>query len=218
MNVKTGYLLLKTDKPIKEPSTKIRGYIGRQFPDNILLHNHNNQNLTYTYPLVQYKTIADNPMIYGLEEGLEAITEISTQIQELKLNDTYQVKEKIIFEKEFQLEETEKLHQYQFITPWLALNQKNYPKYMKIKDDKERKILLNKILIGNILSMAKSFGIMVEKKLQVKSHLNITDVTYKSVIMKGFTGQFQTNFQLPDYLGLGKGVSHGYGTIMKLNG
>jgi len=214
MNVNTGYLIPKTDKPINESSTKLRGYIGRQYQDNLLLHNHDNQDLIYSYPLVQYKIIENNAIIYGLEEGFDAIKEISTEIKELKLNNTYQVNEKILYEKEFQLEESEKLYQYQFITPWIALNQKNYQKYRQLKDNKERKIFLNKILIGNILSMAKNFGIMVEKRLIVKSHLNITDVTYKSVVLKGFTGEFQTNFKLPDYMGLGKGVSHGFGTIV----
>ena len=33
--------------------------------------------------------------------------------------------------------------------------------------------------------------------------------------MQAFTGEFITNFKLPDYIGLGKGVSHGYGTIIQ---
>ncbi|MBQ6218766.1 MAG: hypothetical protein IJJ47_03445 [Methanosphaera sp.] len=214
MNVNTGYLLLKTDKKITESATKLRGYIGRQFQDNLILHNHENQDLIYSYPLVQYKIIENNAILYGLEEGLSTIKEISSDINELKLTNTYQIKEKILYEKEFELEESNKLHQYQFVTPWIALNQKNYQKYKKISNQKECKIFLNKILIGNILSMAKSFGIMVEKRLIVKSFLNITDVTYKSVVLKAFTGEFQTNFKLPDYMGLGKGVSHGYGTII----
>jgi len=32
--------------------------------------------------------------------------------------------------------------------------------------------------------------------------------------MIGFLGKFQVNFNIPDYLGLGKSVSRGFGTII----
>ncbi len=214
MKVKTGYLIIKTDKKVEETPNKLRGYIGRTFQDNLLLHNHNNENLVYSYPLVQYKIIENTIIIFALEEGLEAIKNISGELEEIKLQQTYQITEKVLYEKNFELEESEEEHSYKIITPWLALNQKNYKKYKELKDQKERKIFLNKILVGNILSMCKSFGIMVNKRLYVKSYLEIQDVEYKSVIMKGFTGEFKTNFKLPDYIGLGKGVSHGFGTII----
>ena len=214
MKIKTGYLLLKTDKKVNETPSKIRGYIGNKFKENRILHNHDNQELLYRYPLVQYKIIENSIIIFALEEGLTAIKNITNDLEELHLKNTDNITEKIIYEKNFRMEESEKLQSYKIITPWLALNQKNYKKYKEIKDQKEKKIFLNKILIGNILSMCKSFGIMVNKRLMVKSYLNIEDVEYKSVILKGFTGEFQTNFKLPDYMGLGKGVSHGYGTII----
>ena len=214
MNVKTGYLLLKTDKKVEETATKLRGYIGQKFKEKLILHNHQNQELIYSYPLVQYKIIENNIIIFALEEGLTAIKEISNDLEKLQLTKKYIIIEKMLYEKNFEMEESEKLHSYKIITPWLALNQKNYHKYKEIDNQKERKIFLNKILIGNILSMSKNFGIMVNKRLIAKSYLNIQDVKYKSVILKGFTGEFQTNFKLPDYIGLGKGVSHGFGTIM----
>jgi hypothetical protein len=42
------------------------------------------------------------------------------------------------------------------LTPWLALNEKNYEQYMKFGTWSERKELLENILIGNILSVSKS--------------------------------------------------------------
>jgi hypothetical protein len=34
--------------------------------------------------------------------------------------------------------------------------------------------------------------------------------------MKGFKGTFAVNFELPDYIGLGKSVSRGFGTIKRV--
>ena len=38
----------------------------------------------------------------------------------------------------------------------------------------------------------------------------------KGVRMVGFKGTFAVNFELPDYIGLGKSVSRGFGTIKRV--
>ena len=65
--------------------------------------------------------------------------------------------------------------------------------------------------------MCKGLGIIVNHRINIKTHLNPQTIQYKSVYMQAFTGEFITNFKLPDYIGLGKGVSHGYGTIININ-
>jgi hypothetical protein len=37
----------------------------------------------------------------------------------------------------------------------------------------------------------------------------------KGIPLIGFEGMFQTNFNLPDYFGIGKSVSRGFGTVRK---
>jgi len=34
--------------------------------------------------------------------------------------------------------------------------------------------------------------------------------------MLGFLGEFEVNFDIPDYLGIGKSVSRGFGTVKKI--
>jgi hypothetical protein len=38
----------------------------------------------------------------------------------------------------------------------------------------------------------------------------------KSTLVLGFLGSFSVNFEIPDYFGLGKWVSRGFGTIKKV--
>jgi len=40
---------------------------------------------------------------------------------------------------------------------------------------------------------------------------------YKGVRLLSFDAEFKTNVSLPDYIGLGKGVSLGMGTITNMN-
>ena len=35
--------------------------------------------------------------------------------------------------------------------------------------------------------------------------------------MLGFSGEFKVNFNIPDFFGFGKGVSQGFGTIVKVD-
>jgi len=77
------------------------------------------------------------------------------------------------------------------------------------------KTFLNAILIGNLLSMAKGLGVVIEHRLNVHSHLEKVETHYKGVEMTGFTGSFRVNMQIPEYIGIGKGVSQGFGVIRR---
>ena len=57
-------------------SEKIRGYFGRKYIDNDLFHNHGKINLIYRYPLVQYKTINNIPIIIGIREAMKPVLDI----------------------------------------------------------------------------------------------------------------------------------------------
>ncbi len=89
---------------------------------------------------------------------------------------------------------------------------------MKFKSSsiKERRELLKNILIGNILSVSKRLGYNVPNKIRVDIELYSVKVSYKGVPLVGFKGVFEVNFLIPDYLGVGKGVSHGFGVVKKL--
>ena len=218
MKLNTAYLILKTDKEVNEPSDKLRGFIGNKFKNYPLLHNHFMEGeVLYSYPLIQYQILEGQTSIFAIEEGVKTLKDISADINELKLgNSYYKVNEKIIFEKEFDVKTTNKEHHYKFLSPWLALNTKNYSKFNEISNWKDKKIFLNKILIGNILSMCKGFGIIVNREIYPKTHLDEVAVEYKALPMKAFLGEFKIKFKIPDFFGLGKGVSHGFGTIKEM--
>lgn len=217
MKVDICSLMIKTDKEIKVPASKIRGYIGNQFKDKSILHNHyGNERFLYSYPLVQYKIINGQPLILGVGEGAKVLKDISSDLYEFKLDKNYLIEEKIMHEKEFDINTSNEEFHYKFITPWLALNTQNFKKYKKMDDWKEKKLFLNKILIGNILSMAKGLGIIVNRRIYVKTHLEPVSVNYKSVKMLGFTGEFKVRFKISDYFGFGKGVSQGFGSVKQI--
>jgi hypothetical protein len=103
------------------------------------------------------------------------------------------------------------------IRKWLALNQENYEKYNGLEGLGEKILFLENILKGNILSFAKGLNIFLDKQVECTiTQLSEPSLTrYKGVKMTMFDAEFTTNVSIPDYVGLGKGVSLGYGTTVK---
>ena len=74
MILNTCHLHLVCDPPVKTHPGKVRGFIGRRFQSNLLLHNHlDKKEYLYVYPRVQYKTINGNVIIIGIEEGISGV-------------------------------------------------------------------------------------------------------------------------------------------------
>lgn len=217
MYIQTLLLVLNTDKKVTESTEKLRGYIGNKFKDNFFLHQHLDDNkLLYNYPKIQYKIIDGVPSIFGIEEGVDALNEISEQIEELVLGrTTYKLKGKPIkVEKKQNFEISENYIKYQFIVPWVALNQRNYELYKNASQIHKEKIL-EKVIVGNLLSVSKSLDYVVTEEIITKTKISPLPVYLKGIPVIGFEGEFQTNFLIPDYFGLGKSVSRGFGTVKK---
>lgn len=212
-------LSLCSDKPIKESASQIRGFFASQFNEYILLHQHNAEKVIYEYPRVQYKVISENQkkqkkaMIIGINEGATVLKEIYDKFDTINLNSNkYEIIEKGIAIKELNFGMSDNLIKYKFVTPYFALNQKNYIKYNSL-DHREKKQLLDKILIGNILSMSKSLNYTIPDSIKSYTELKLRKSSLKGVPIATFIGTFLINFEIPNLLGIGKSVSRGFGTV-----
>ena len=78
--------------------------------------------------------------------------------------------------------------------------------------------MLERIIVGNIISMSKGLGYTVPGKIESEIHqLREATTKLKGVPMLGFLGTFSVNFNIPDYLGIGKSVSRGFGTVKRID-
>jgi len=217
MKVKILLFSFICDKFIKETGDKLRGYFANKFKEYTLIHHHlENNKLLYKLPLIQYKILNGKPQVLGINQGAEILQKIYEEIEFLKFGENiYPVKEKNIVLRTEYFRITKTINNYQFITPWLALNEENYKKFLAF-DRVNRSKLLENILIGNIISMAKSLEYVIKEEIVAIVKVKPTKVYLKGIPMIGFLGTFQVNFHLPDYIGLGKSVSRGFGTIKQL--
>ncbi len=218
MNIRMCKIEFETDNEMLEKDLKkIRGYLGNKFSDYTLLHNHQEEGFRYRYPLIQYKFIKKKFCMIGINEGVDTLLKILPSIEDFELD--YKklniVKKHIeMWEEEIKVDTGFKI--YQFETPYFALNQKNYKLFKESKSSGEKKEMLDKILVGNILSFFKSFDFWTDKRINADIFFErIKIIEFKEQNMIGIKGEFALNAKLPSYIGLGKSVALGNGSIKR---
>ncbi|ODS41196.1 hypothetical protein BEH94_09685 [Candidatus Altiarchaeales archaeon WOR_SM1_SCG] len=215
MLLKTLTLKLESDKKIIGKPQLLRGFFATKFNEYVLLHQHHLGEFIYSYPLVQYKILNNIPTVIGINEGAEVLKEIYDKYDSIKLGDEeYRIYQREIIIKEQEFGVSGKFHKYKFLTPWFALNQKNFQEYKEL-NNKDRKEKLRKIMIGNIIAVSKGLSYVVDREIKLDAELVEVRSPFKGQEITTFNGEFIVNFNIPDLLGIGKSVSRGFGTIKK---
>lgn len=185
---------------------------------NVLFHNHVGDNFRYSYPLIQYKRIHKKAAIVCINEGTEAIGEFfSSQSFDLLLGERKEHMDvETIRANETVVQIWDSMFQYH-LRRWLALNEENYQRYCQLESITDKMFFLERLLTGNILSFAKGIHLYFDKQVicKIVSSEDPYQLYYKNVKMMAFDLEFKTNVSLPDYIGLGKGVSLGHGVICR---
>lgn len=183
-------------------------------------HNHDNSQspgkLIYRYPLIQYKLHRLQPMLLCLEHGVEEVQRFFMQ-PDWSLNikgKKHAMRVKQLDVKQYKLCVLQHRVNYR-IHNWMALNQENFEAYQKIRGLRDQLAFLEQILVGHILGFATGVGWELGKHLRVQILEKRDDkfISFKGVKMKAFNFSFEANVFLPNFIGLGKGISHGFGVI-----
>jgi len=165
-------------------------------------------------PLIQYKIIDDNPFIFAMENGVEAVKKILPDLKELYLgHKTYSVNGILQEESDVELGMSQKRRKYIFETPWLAFSDLDYSEFKYLYQE-ERAAALSKMLIRNILGIARAFDCEIDSRIKVKHTLNEIPSFKLGTTLPGFVGEFETNFQIPVHLGLGNMSDRGFGSVI----
>lgn len=193
----------------------LRGALGRRGtrPE---FHQHARDALVYSHPLIRYDTSAGAATVAGLAEGaylLKALPAVET----LHLGGTdYAVRATETRSCRIAVGAVEQFIEYEFRSPYLALNQENYNRWSRA-DDGERTRLLRSVVIGNLLSFSKAVGLNVTRTIEASVDL-VPDCSHEvkpGLRLLGFVGAFRVNFRLPDGWGIGKSSARGFGTILR---
>ena len=183
---------------------------------SVLFHNHTESNFRYAYPLIQYKRINGKAAIVCLEDGTEDIGSFFYS-DNFRMNIGERVEDMVIesIKSYMMLIQVWKSSFLYNIRCWLPLNEENYEQYKNMESYTDKISFLEKKLIGNILSLGKGLNIRFTEEVECKI-IDITksyQITFKGVKMTAFDLSFRSNVSIPEYTGLGKGVSIGNGIV-----
>lgn len=205
-----------------EELTRFRGAINRLLPQgDALLHNHLDEGLRYAYPLVQYKVLGSKASIVAVNEGITAITPLlSTTATSISLG-----QRKVALEL---LECTPAVCPIAFfpqcrtyrLRQWLPLNEGNYALYQQTPSLAERISQLDHILVGHLLSFFKGVDLSITHEIVAyitRLHTMPKPILFKGIRLLAIDLDFACNLSLPTGIGLGKGVSRGFGVMTALD-
>ena len=194
-----------TDKPVRKTPYQVKGVFMRQFPDlEIVPMMDGTYRDRFLYPRVQVKILNEQVYMIGIHEGVDPIVELAGRLDILDFgNITFQVFDTEVDVKDDQFRAVDRLIRYRLLTPWVALNQMTGNRYR-----------LNRLLGQNIVFLSREMGVELQDKIFTK--VNLTSMFPKPVDERNwgaFSGEFRTNFLLPNYLGIGNGITRGYGAV-----
>lgn len=187
--------------------------------DSVLFHNHLGNGFRYSYPLIQYKIIRGCAAIVCIGEGTMDIARLfQSRVFDFRIGDRDEHFEiESVYGNVCVLQVWNDLFKYK-ISGWLPFNSENFSRYMNLDSMVEKTQMLEGILAANILSMLKGLGKYVDSEVKCM----ISDIRssriyhYKNVKMQGFDVVFLSNVFIPDFFGLGKGTSLGFGVVRQI--
>lgn len=210
-----------TEIPPREISAFRGSIIEKVGLDREQYHNHNNQpgervKFHYRYPLVQYKRYRKRPMLLFLDHGVDEAKYFFSQPDWI-LNFAGKTREAAVHEmrvKPYQLKVVEGERHYKLVR-WIPLNQQNFQKYDRLQKEEAKRRFLEKVLMANIHSFAEGIDWRIDGwvEIRIDEIIGKYGLKHKGVRRMAFDVKLRTNIVLPPFIGLGKGVSHGFGML-----
>ena len=213
--MKTIVARLITDKPVKKTAYQVKGVFMKQYPNSSAIPMLDGRYRDkFLYPRVQVKILNEQIYLVGIKDGADPVLEMIKEIELLNFgNITFKILDKDVEESIDQFKHVDQLLRYRFVSPWIALSKNTQNRYKFLKN-KDRIAFLNRLLGQNIVFLAREMGVELNEKVYTK--LRLDSLFPKPVYENNwgsFSGEFQTNFILPNYIGVGNGITRGYGAI-----
>ncbi|MCB0551662.1 MAG: hypothetical protein KDD19_29115 [Phaeodactylibacter sp.] len=186
-----------------------------------LFHNHNNDPSAkvayhYRYPVVQYKRQGRRPSIVFIDEGVGQAQHFFMQPDwSLEFaGRRYNASISDLKVRTYDLGVTGQPHYYT-LRNWAGLNQENYERFSQLESLAEQIKMLENILAGHILGFANGVGHRFRRRfdLSILHILGRRFRPFEGVGMLTFDLRFKADVLLPGYVGLGRGVSRGFGVV-----
>lgn len=173
----------------------------------------------HRYPALHCKQVKGELMVMGICQGAGFLWQVTCGNSQLEAGDitcTITSRDTEIRSEAFGIDG--RMHEYEILTPWLALNQQFAKKFYDLSGKPARDAFMQDLLIRHLTTLAKSLDYTLPGPVTCTPKVKFMRerIDRENVIV--FLGKFRTNLCIPDYLGIGQSVSQGYGTIRAIPG
>lgn len=219
---KTKYLQIQLDQnfPAYEIPRLRAAIIEKTRRESDLYHNHlGDDQYIYRYPLIQYKIKDKKPCLICLADATDDIhyflrnRDFRFNINRVK----YDFEIENVWLRYYQIQTWDTEFTYN-ILHYMALNQENYAEYKKIEGLVSKIKFLEERLYNHVSLFAEEMNAHLPLPIQVEI-INIKEekyIEYKEIFHLTFTMVFKCNLLIPEYAGIGKGVSVGFGIVRQI--
>jgi len=210
-------LTLEPVNPLQFSLDGARSFFNKELAAWSLLHK-DDSDAIHRYQAVQCKYLRHELIVIGISQGAGLLRELTGGHDTILSGTdacTITVRDPAIRTEEFGVMDSPQT--YEFLTPWLALNQQNAKKFYDLKGKPERDAFMQKLLLGHLSTLAKSLDYKPVEPIscEPKVRFRRDRIDHENVIV--FLGKFRTNLRIPDHLGIGQSVSRGFGTIRHID-
>lgn len=192
----------------------LRGAVTRR-ADRPEFHQHGADGLIHQQPLIRYDISSGLAELAGIAEGALLLRSLPAFEAFTLGRETLRVRQRDVDCGRVEVGPAAEPIRYRFLTPYLGLNQENHRRWEHASTE-ERRRLLERVVIGNMLSLSKSIGLHVSDRLRAEVDLRPCGLQMlkPGVELLGFEGSIRINFRLPTRWGIGKSSARGFGTLI----
>ena len=217
MDLRIFTLTLEPENPVQFSLENLRSFLNRELLAYAELNRENREGFIHRYPAVQFKQLKTTLMAVGIAQGADFLHQLATGKTTIAAGpDACRVtaQDPAVRVECFGI--APEPMTYEFQSSWLALNQQNAKKFYDLKGKPERDTFMQKILAGNLATLAKSLDYTPTSPITCEPKVRFRRERIDRENVMVFYGKFRTNLAIPDYLGIGQGLSQGYGTVRRL--
>jgi hypothetical protein len=217
MILRTYTLTLEPEHPLRFSAADLRSFLTKELAEYITLYKGDTTGFIHRYPVIQCKQVKTELILIGISQGAGCLCQLTRDETMLNIGEStcrITARDLAIRSEPFGVADTG--IPYEFLTPWLALNQQHAKKFYDLKGKTERDTFMQNLLAAQLNTLAKSldYKVTVPFTCEVKVRFRRERIDRENVMV--FLGKFRTNLTIPDYLGIGLSISQGYGTIKRI--
>lgn len=214
MILRTLILTLEPEYPLMFSVEELRTFLNKELAEYMALPRNNTTGFVHRYPVLQAKLVKRDLIVIGISQGADFLCQI---IRDRKTLDAGKNTCRItacdseVRSEPFGVMDTDTA--YEFLTPYLALNQQHAKQFYDLNGKAQRDAFLQTRLSTHLATLAKSLDCRITVPIICEAKVRFKRDRIRNENLMVFLGKFRTNLCIPDYLGIGRLVSQGYGTI-----